>query len=100
MELIGIRLWKGVAKQIAGISRCLPARRRVGGERTALGEKRTLKSHTHTKLQIHREASPVTIAGVYFFKNMFEVQKIFQFCKFVWKAKLRIKVWVFIYFIL
>ena len=47
MELIGIRLWKGVAKQIAGISRCLPARRRVGGERTALGEKRTLKSHTH-----------------------------------------------------
>ena len=40
MELIGIRLWKGVAKQIAGISRCLPARRRVGGERRALGEKR------------------------------------------------------------
>ena len=36
----GIRLWKGVATEIAGSSRCLPAKSRVGGERTALGEKR------------------------------------------------------------
>ena len=35
-ELCGIRLWNAVAREITG-SRCLPARRPVGGVRTASG---------------------------------------------------------------